>query len=183
MLTIDFHGPRALLPNPDAVPYLLAERDAWSPGVYLWAFMYNKAYRVNFVGIGSHSMAERHNEHLVDFLSGRRRIYRAADIDGGQLTPVYDPQDASERFVQAIPELMAVLVRVHVFYAPFDGSEAVLERIGTALAAHFQGLGGRAAAWLDNEPVRYDANAFSERLTLRLGRPAFIASLPDEMHI
>jgi len=183
MVEINFSGPYALLPNSDDVPFLLASEQAWGPGLYLWTFLYNQAHRVNFVGVCTHSIAERHNNHLADFLAGRRAFYQAADLASGKLSLAYRPEDGSARFVSEIPALMNELTELRVFFAPFGGPEPLLERIGTSLVAHFQRLGGRAADWLDNDPVSYDAKAYDEPLTLRLGRPAFIASLPDEMHL
>ena len=183
MLEINFSGPYALLPNSDDVPLLLADSAVWAPGIYLWTFLYNQAHRVNFAGVCDHSLAGRHNEHLADFLAGRRTFYDPVDLEAGTLTPVYRPEDGSDRFVAEYPALMSQLCAMRVFAAPFDGPEPLLERLGVGIIAHFQQLGGRAVDWLDNDPVSYDPSNYDERLTLRIGRPAFIASLPDEMHL
>jgi len=183
MLEINFSGPYALLPNSDNVPLLLADPNVWSPGIYMWTFLYNQVHRVNFVGVCAHSIAVRHNDHLADFLGGRRTFYNAADLESGTLTPAYRPQDGSDRFVAEFPALMSELCAIRIFAAPFTGPEPLLERLGAAIVAHFQGLGGRAADWLDNDPVAYNQDDYDEALTVLFGRPAFIASMPDEMHL
>lgn len=183
MLEINFSGPYALLPNSDAVPLLLADPAVWSPGIYMWTFLYNQAHRVNFVGVCTHSIAERHNDHLADYLAGRRTFYRAAGLEGGTLEPAYQPEDGSERFVAEFPAMMSQLCAVRIFAAPLDGPESLLERLGAGVVAHFQQLGGKAADWLDNDPITYNQDDYSEKLTVRFGRPEFIASMPDEMHL
>jgi hypothetical protein len=183
MLTLDFKGPYALLPNDGGLAYLLADADAWSAGLYLWTFLHNKAHRVNFVGISTQNVAVRHNKHVADFLAGRRRLYDPDSLGAGSLRVAYRPEDGRARFIAEVPAMMHHLALLNVFFAPFEGPPAVLERIGVALAAHFQRLGGRAADWLDNDAVEYAADAYVDAFSVRLGRPAFIASLPDEMHI
>ena len=183
MLEINFSGPHALLPNNDDVPLLLSDPGVWSPGIYMWTFLYNQVHRVNFVGVCTHSIAERHNDHLADFLAGRRIFYAAADLENGTLTPAYRPEDGSARFVAEFPALMSQLCAVRIFAAPVNGPTQLLERLGAGIVAHFQQLGGRAADWLDNDPVTYNQDEFDEALTVRFGRPAFIASMPDEMHL
>jgi hypothetical protein len=183
MLEIDFSGPHALLPNEDKLPYLLAAPAAWTPGIYLWTFLYNQAHRVNLIGVAQDSVAARHTEHITAFLAGDRTVYRAADLEAGTLTPVYTPAGDRSTFIAEFAQAMQHLSALRVFYAPYDGPQSMRERIARAIAAHFHRLGGKAVAWLDNDPVQYDADAYDDPVTLRIGRPAFIASLPDEMHL
>lgn len=183
MLEVNLSGPFALLPNTNNTPLLLAVPEAWQAGVYLWTFLYNQAYRVNFVGVCTHSVAERHNDHIADFLAGRRTFYAAHELASGCLSPAYHPDNGSDRFVAAFPALMNELSQLRVFFAPISAPESTLERIGSGIVAHFQRLGGRAAEWLDNDPTTYDGQHYAEPLTLRFRRPEFIASLPDEMHL
>jgi hypothetical protein len=183
MLEINFSGPYSLLPSNEEVSLLLAEPSMWSPGIYMWTFLYNQAHRVNFIGVCTQNIAVRHNDHLADYLAGRRMFYRANDLEGGTLEPAYRPENGSDHFVAEFPEMMGHLSAVRIFAAPFDGPESVLERLGAGVVAHFQQLGGRAADWLDNEPVTYCQQDYDEKLTVRFGRPAFIASMPDEMHL
>ena len=183
MLEIDFSGPYALLPNKDDVPYLLAAPAAWSAGIFLWTFLYNQAHRVNRIEAVADSIAARHQEHITEFLAGERTVYHGADLDAGTLTPAYTSSDDRDAFVAAYPEVMHHVSSLRVFYAPYAGDDAMRERIATAITAHFHRLGGKAVAWLENEPVAYDTGAYADPITLRIGRPAFIASLPDEMHL
>jgi len=183
MLKFDFSGPYALLPNEMGLPYVLANAAAWGPGLYLWTFLYNKAHRVNFIGVATQNVAQRQNEHLADFLAGRRTVYRVDDLAAEGPSPAYRPEDGRERFISEIPAMMRHLASLQLFFAPFSGPHAQLERVGAALVAHFQRLGGIAVNWLDNEPVEYDPHAYGEALGVRFGRPAFIASMPDEIHI
>jgi hypothetical protein len=183
MLEINFSGPYGLLPSRDEVPLLLADPAIWTGGVYLWTFLYNQAHRVNFAGVCSRSVAERHTEHLTDFLTGRQTFYNAADLAAGALTPVYRPGDGDDRFVAGYPALMSQLCAIRIFAAPFNGPEHLLKRLGLGIVAHFQQFGGRAREWLDNDPVVYNNSDYDEKLTVRIGRPAFIASMPDEMHL
>lgn len=183
MLEIDFSGPHALLPNKDGIPYLLAAPTAWTAGIYLWTFLYNQAHRVNLIGVAHDSIATRHNDHVAAFLAGKQTVYRAADLAAGTVNPAYTPSDSRDAFIAEFGEAMHHLAALRVFYAPYDGPESMRERIAGAITAHFHRLGGKAVAWLDNEPVDYDADAYDDPVTLRIGRPAFIASLPDEMHL
>jgi len=183
MLEIDFSGPCALLPNTDEVPYLLAAPAAWGPGIYLWTFLFNQAHRVNRIAAVADNVATRHQEHVAAFLAGKRTVYRSTDLDAGTLTTAYTPADDHNAFIAAYPDVMHHVSSLRVFYAPYAGDDAMRDRIATALTAHFHRLGGKAIAWLENEPVTYDASAYNDPITLRIGRPAFIASLPDEMHL
>lgn len=183
MLEIDFSGPWALLPNTDNVPYLLAAPAAWGPGIYLWTFLFNQAHRMNRIEAVGDSVAARHEETLTAFLAGKRTVYRTDELDEGTLIPAFTPADDHDAFIAAYPDVMHHVSSLRVFYAPYDGDDAMRERIATALTAHFHRLGGKAIAWLENEPVSYDADAYADPITLRIGRPAFIASLPDEMHL
>ncbi len=183
MLEIDFSGPYALLPTKDDVPYLLAAPAAWSAGVYLWTFLFNQAHRVNRIEAVADSMAAQHQEHVAAFLAGQRTVYRGADLEAGTLTTAYSPSDDRDAFIAAYPEVMHHVSSLRVFYAPYTGDDSMRERIATAITAHFHRLGGKAIAWLENEPVTYDAESYADPVTLRIGRPAFIASLPDEMHL
>ncbi len=183
MLEIDFSGPCALLPNNDDVPYLLAAPAAWSPGIYLWTFLYNQAHRVNRIEAVADSIAVQHQEHLTAFLAGERTVYRGGELDTGTLAAAYAPSDDRDAFITAYPDVMHHISSLRVFYAPYAGNDAMRERIATAITAHFHRLGGKAIAWLENEPVTYDASEYADPITLRIGRPAFIASLPDEMHL
>lgn len=183
MLEIDFSGPHALLPNEDKLPYLLAAPAAWTPGIYLWTFLYNQAHRVNRIGVAHNSVAAQHNKHIAAFLAGEQTVYRATDRDTGTLTPVYTPTDDRDTFIAEFPEAMQHLAALRVFYAPYAGPDPMRERIAAAITAHFHRLGGKAIAWLDNDPVSYDPATYDDPITLRIGRPAFIASLPDEMHL
>lgn len=183
MLEIDFSGPYALLPNKEDVPYLLAAPAAWGPGIYLWTFLFNQAHRVNRIEAVADSVGARHQEHLAAFLAGERTVYRGAELDAGTLETAYTPTDDRDAFIAAYPDVMHHVSSLRVFYAPYDGDHAMRERIATAITAHFHRLGGKAIAWLENEPVTYDPGAYANPVTLRIGRPAFIASLPDEMHL
>lgn len=183
MLEINFSGPYTLLPNTNDVPLLLADPATWSPGIYMWTFLHNQAHRVNFVGVSADSIAERHNGHLADFLAGRRIFYDPGDLKAGILSPVYRPEDGRDRFVAEFPALMSELATLQIFAAPYTGPKPLLERLGAGIVEHFQQLGGRAMAWLDNDPVSYNKDSYEEKLTVRFGRPAFIASMPDEMHL
>lgn len=183
MLEIDFSGPYALLPNEDNVPYLLATPAAWSAGIYLWTFLFNQAHRVNRIEAVADSIAARHQQHIAGFLNGERTVYRGADLEAGTVTTAYTPADDRDTFVTAFPEVMHHVSSLRVFYAPYAGGDSMRERIATAITAHFHRLGGKAVGWLENEPVTYDAATYADPVTLRIGRPAFIASLPDEMHL
>jgi len=183
MLEINFSGPYGLLPNDDKVPLLLSDPEIWTAGIYLWTFLYNQAHRVNFAGVCNQSIADRHTEHLTDFLTGRRTFYDADDLAAGALTPVYHPGDGHDRFIAGYSALMSQLCAIRVFAAPLNGSESLLKRLGLGIVAHFQQFGGRAREWLDNTPVVYNKSDYDEKLTVRIRRPAFIASMPDEMHL
>ncbi len=182
MLEIGFSGPYALLPNVDETPLLLANNEAWYAGICLWTFLHRQAHRVNFVGVCTHSLAERHNEHLMDFLAGRRTFYESADLAEGTLTPAYRPEEGNARFVAKFPALMNELAQLRIFFAPFRGPEPVLERIGAGIAAHLHQI-GPAAQWLDNGPIDYRASVYDEALTVRIRCPEVIADLPEEMHL
>jgi len=183
MLHINFSGPRALLPNNDNVPLLHALPEAWQPRIFLWTFFYNQAYRVNLVEVCARSVAERHTELLAEFLAGKRKFYRATELSEGVLEPAYNPHDDRAQFISEFTTLMSQLIVMRIFFAPFSGPMTQLKRIGDGIMAHFQQLGGRAAGWLKNTPLEYDRKSFDEAFTLRLGRPAFIGSLPDELHL
>lgn len=183
MLEIDFSGPYALLPNTDNVPYLLAQPAAWSAGIYVWTFLFNQAHRVNRIEAVADSIGTRQQESIAAFLAGERTVYRAAELDAGTLVPAYAPTDDRDAFIAAYPDVMHHVSSLRVFYAPYAGDDTMRERIATAITAHFHRLGGKAIAWLENEAVTYDASAYAKPETLRIGRPAFIASLPDEMHL
>ncbi|MFT4560354.1 MAG: hypothetical protein ACI9BW_000088 [Gammaproteobacteria bacterium] len=182
MLEINFTGPCALLPNNHDVPLLLADPDAWKPGIYLWTFLYNQTHRINYVGFASSDIAKRHNEHVAEFLNGERKIYRSVALRKGLLEPAYIPGDAQEHFVAQIPDLMSQLSLMRIFFAPFDGTASERGRLASGIISHLQTLGGRAMQWLDNE-LAEPSEVFEEQIVVRLGRPAFIASLPDEMHL
>lgn len=183
MLEIDFSGPYALLPNKDDVPYLLAAPAAWGPGIYLWTFLFNQAHRVNRIEAVADNLGARHQEYVAAFLAGERTVYRSAELDAGTLTAAYTPVDDRDAFITGYPDVMHHVSSLRVFYAPYAGDDAMRDRIATAITAHFHRLGGKAIAWLENEPVTYDATTYADTITLRIDRPAFIASLPDEMHL
>ena len=182
MLEINFSGPRALLPNDDNIPLLLADPNAWMPGIYLWTFLYNQAHRINYVGVASNNIAQRHNEHIAEFLSGTRKFYLSEELSQGLLKAAYLPHEDQESFVAQIEPLMKQLSLIRIFFAPFDGTIAERQRLADDIVSHLQTLGGRAAQWLDNE-VPDGSKIFEETIVVRLGRPAFIASLPDEMQL
>jgi hypothetical protein len=183
MLEINLHGPHALLPNSDDISYLLAEPQAWTSGIFLWTFLYNQAYRVNYIGVSNDNIAKQHNALIAEFLAGKRNVLRASPLAEGRVEPAFGPQDDRGVFVAAFPDLMEHVAALRVFFAPVDGPDSLRERIASALIARYHELGGKAAEWLDNEVCEYSADGYNESITLRFGRPAFIASLPDEMHI
>jgi hypothetical protein len=183
MLPVNFLGPYALLPNAENSPLLLGEQQSWQPGIYFWTFLYNKAHRINFIGCSPDNIAERHNEHIQEFFDGQRKFYELDDLNNGVLTQAYSPTDDHEKFVTNFDTLMEGVSLIRVFFSPLSESPQTLTRITCALAAHLQRLGGRAADWLDLDPVAYDPADYPGPMTIRLGRPAFVASLPDEMHL
>lgn len=183
MISINLIGPRSLLPNEGGIEYLNASQDAWSPGLYLWTFLYNKAHRVNFIGVSTENIAASHNAHLGDFFAGRRAVYEPAALAAGNISPSYRPEVNSDQFADSFATMVDHVCAMKIFYAPYTGPSAELERIGAALVAHFQRLGGRAGEWLNNEPITYDPDDYDESLHLRFERPAFIASMPDDMYI
>ncbi|MDA0822670.1 MAG: hypothetical protein O3C28_09635 [Proteobacteria bacterium] len=182
MLEINFSGPRALLSNDHNVTLLLADPNAWKPGIYLWTFLFNQVHRINYVGVASSNIAAKHNEHFVEFLSGKRKFYESRELSEGLLKPAYLPGDSHEMFVALIEPLMQQLSLIRIFFAPYDGTNSECQRLADGIISHLHALGGRAAQWLDNDVPKL-SEVFEEKIVVRLGRPAFIASLPDEMRL
>jgi len=136
MLEINFSGPCALLPNDHNATLLLADPNAWKPGIYLWTFLFNQAHRINYVGVASSNIAAEHNEHFVEFLSGKRKFYKAGELSEGLLKPAYVPGDGHEKFVAQIGPLMQQLSLIRIFFAPFDGTISERQRLADGIISH-----------------------------------------------
>ena len=185
MIEIRLHGPFVLLPHAD-IATLYSKAEAHKPGLFLWAFDHNRAHRINFVSVAEQSIVKNNLDLLSRCITGERAIYNTERLDEGELESVADASSSLREKCAASGAAFSHLSRVRVFYAETTGKKNTDEMIATGIIRKLLDFGDKPAAWLDPSlrSLKSDSTTSEKQeVTGRFHRPAFIASLPDEMYL
>lgn len=186
MLSVDLHGPFSLLPD-ERSESLLAVPAARGAGLFLWTIEHNRAHRIHFVGVAADSIAEDNMTLVSQILLGARPIYDQEKMNDGELEVLADSTSNSDQQCLAAPSALDQIRRVKVFFAPtlesqFPGKD-IDKLVCDGIIRKLLKFGEIPTAWLEHSLRQEPTDANDHGLTVRFQRPAFIASLPDEMYL
>ena len=173
-------GPYPLLPtHPDTI---FRQAEAWRPGIFVWAFLYNQAYRICRVGAADESVGATQAGLLAALLEGRLLFHDAAARERGEPRVAFTPGGPREDYLARADDLAAEVSALAVFFAPLDDAGNRRTRIAAAVNAHIQRLGGKALDWL-SAVSETGSDTPAEQLVVRFYRPALMISMPDELRV
>ena len=185
-LSVDLQGPFSLLPD-EGAQSLLAVPTARDGGLFLWTIEHNRAHRIHFVGTAADSIARENMTLVSQILLGSRPIYDQERMTAGALEIQADAASSSDQQCLAVPSALEQIHRINVFFAPtletqFAGKD-IDNLVCQGIIRKLLKFGEIPTAWLEHSLRREPADTDSQGLTIRFQRPAFIASLPDEMYL
>lgn len=187
MTEIRFHGPFTLLPHPE-VAHLSTQLSANNSGLFLWTFDYKKAHRIHFVGHTEASVLKQNLSMAMATLALERPIYDPDELKAGSLKILVDGNDSIAARCDFAEAAINQLQQIRVFYAEDLLGGDMLSRVRDGILEKLLNFGDLPGAWLDPKlksdwKPNLQASAGAEKSTIRFHRPAFIASLPDEMYV
>ena len=181
-LLVDLRGPFSLLSEEEAE--LLSSRpDAREPGLFIWAIEHNRAHRIHFVATATDSIAKKNLTLASQILLGERAIYNPIALEEGRLQLVTDGDSPTEQRCNAAGNAALQLQRMRVFFAPTLGTPEVDQLVCDGIIQKLLNFGELPTAWLEHSLRSATSTPDKQNLTVRFQRPAFIASLPDEMYL
>lgn len=182
MLEVDFQGPFCLLPRENS-PTVFACETARSSGIFLWTFEHKQAHRVHYVGAAEQSIAATNLSLMSQILLGERAIYNQQKLDEGELEILSRASSTSAEKCAATDAAFEQISKINLFIAPTCNSTATDVRIANAILQKLLNFGDIPTAWLEHGLRDNAAETEKSGDTVRFRRPAFIASLPDEMYL
>ena len=141
---LEWKGPYCLWPEEsNPLPWVIEATDGHTPGLYIWTLETDSGNAVSYVGITAQDIANRHDEHLRNYLSGKYSIRGAKvaellDIKNGKGD--YLPErDGLREFLLKHDKLSSILIsqlklyRIYTASVPAGTSKADLERIESVM--------------------------------------------------
>lgn len=182
MLIVDLQGPFSALPE-EASNSLLTTPDARQAGLFIWTIEHNRAHRIHFVGTSADSIAKENLSLFSEILLGERAIYDPQEIANGSLEVLADSSSNTEQRCGAAKSAIAQLRLLNIFFAPTLRSPEVDRLVCDGIIRKLLNFGEIPTAWLEHSLRQESQAPVNQGLTVRFQRPAFIASLPDEMYL
>ena len=182
MLEVDFQGPFCLLPR-DKLPTLFASEAAHDSGIYLWTFEHKQAHRIHYVAAASTSIAEENLALMTQILLGKRPIYDQNKLADGVLEILSQHSSTVADKCAANAAAFQQLNKINVFFARTCENSATDQRIASGILLKLLNFGEIPTAWLEHGLRNATPELEKSGDTVRFRRPAFIASLPDEMYL
>ena len=182
MLVVDLQGPFRTLPD-EGSNTLLSIPNARGAGLFIWTFEHNRAHRIHFVGAAASSIAEENIKLISEILLGKRAIYDPEKLVTGDLEIIADANSSIEQRCNAVNAAFAQIRCLNIFFAPSLGEYKLDEMVSAGIIRKLLKFGELPTAWLEHSLRHQPAASEDHGLTIRFQRPAFIASLPDEMYL
>ena len=182
MLLADLHGPFTLLPMAD-FNALQSNPNAREPGLFIWTFEHNKAHRIHYVGYAEDSIAQQNMRLVTELLLAERTIYDPTKIDEGELEILTESDSSLAQRCAAAGAAFEQIRRLRAFFAPSLGGIEIDKLVCQGIIRKLLKFGETPTAWLDHSLRQMPAETTPRDLAVRFQRPAFIASLPDEMYL
>jgi hypothetical protein len=147
---IEFSGPFAVVSGANATP-IFGNEVAERGGIYIWLLPSGNSYLPTYVGKASNRVADRIEDELQGFLSGRDHIRRVGKAPGDKdLYAWYPGRGKVVEFFNRIDEmhgfLCQLLPALRVVVAPLDVKDQDLKRIETGL---IQFIKSQPEGWKD----------------------------------
>lgn len=190
ILTIKFDGP---YPTCTEMKDVLADcRHRKSGGIYFWAILVGKSYRLTHIGQTGTSFYQRMKEHVINTLGGNYRISDSQALSRGESKILWDGlwrEGTRER----LPEFLRDSTRLfeeakrnlkleRVFVAPLEAEDRMRRRIEGAIAAHIRK--DKTASSLFPPDIRVLGRLTTESaISVKIVTPVDVLGMPEQLEV